>query len=48
MRGLKGVKEAEIDLDGKKIRIAVVHGTANVRNLVEKILRREVKYHSLK
>jgi len=45
VRGLKGVREAEVELDGQKIRVAVVHGTANVRNLVEKILRGEVKYH---
>jgi len=36
-RGLKGVKEAEIEVAGKKVRIAVAHGLANVEQVIEKI-----------
>jgi len=37
VRGLKGIKEAEIDIKGTKIRVAVAHGTGNVETLVNKI-----------
>ncbi|QTA37675.1 iron hydrogenase small subunit [Thermosipho ferrireducens] len=35
VRGLDGVKEAEVDVKGKKIKIAVAHGMANVRRLLD-------------
>lgn len=44
VRGLSGIKEAEVDVDGKKIRVAVAHGTAKVRELVDKIVSGEVYY----
>jgi NADH-quinone oxidoreductase subunit G len=37
VRGLQGVKEAEVDLDGKKIRIAVAHQMGNIAAVLEKI-----------
>lgn len=37
VRGLEGVREAEIDLKGKKIKIAVAHGMANVKRLLSDI-----------
>ena len=45
VRGLEGIREAEIDIDGKKVRVAVAHGLANARKLIEKILEGEVKYN---
>jgi NADH-quinone oxidoreductase subunit G len=36
-RGLRGVKEATIELKGKKIRLAVAHGTRNARQLMERL-----------
>ena len=36
-RGLKGVKEAEIEVAGKTVRIAVAHGLANVEQVLDKI-----------
>jgi len=36
-RGLKGVKEASIEIAGKTIRIAIAHGLANVEQVIEKI-----------
>jgi iron-only hydrogenase group A len=37
MRGLTGIKEAEIDLDGTKIKVAVAHTLKNARILLEQI-----------
>ncbi|GHU30842.1 ferredoxin [Spirochaetia bacterium] len=36
-RGMEGVKEAEIDLNGKKIRIAVAHQMGNIAAVLDKI-----------
>ena len=44
VRGLQGVKEAEIDLDGKKLNVAVAHGTANAQQLLDSIRSGEKKY----
>lgn len=47
VRGLKGVKKAEIDLDGEKIKVAVAHGLANVRDVLEQVKNRKpsLAYH---
>jgi len=37
VRGLSGVKETTVDIDGKKIRIAVAHGLGNVEYVLGKI-----------
>lgn len=37
VRGLQGVKEAEIDIKGTKVRIAVAHGLANVEYVLNKV-----------
>ncbi len=37
VRGLKGVKEAEIELDGEKIRVAVAHGLGNVKYVLDRV-----------
>ncbi|MDP8236081.1 MAG: [FeFe] hydrogenase, group A [Candidatus Erginobacter occultus] len=36
-RGIEGVKEGEIAIDGKPVRFAVAHGLANVEKVLEKI-----------
>ena len=41
VRGLDGLKEATVNLDGKKIKVAVVNGIGNI----EKILPKLKKYH---
>jgi len=38
IRGLKGVKEAEIDIDHIKIKVAVAHGLGNARRLLDKVV----------
>ena len=37
IRGREGVKAAEMELDGRKVRIGVVSGLGNAHNLIEKI-----------
>ncbi|MBQ9197274.1 MAG: iron hydrogenase small subunit [Clostridia bacterium] len=44
VRGLKGVKEAEIDLNGTKINVAVAHGTGNAQQLLDSVRSGEKQY----
>jgi len=37
VRGLQGVKEAEISINGSRIRVAVAHGLANVESVLEEV-----------
>ncbi|OHD16409.1 MAG: NADH:ubiquinone oxidoreductase [Spirochaetes bacterium GWD1_27_9] len=46
-RGLEGIKEATIDIDGTKINIAVTSGLGNARKILEKIQSGEAKYHAI-
>jgi len=45
LRGLTGCKEAEVDINGLKVRVAVVNGLANARILMDSIKRGEKDYH---
>ena len=45
VRGISGIKEAEYDLAGTKVRVAVVSGTANAAKLLDKIKKGEANYH---
>ena len=44
VRGFDGIKEAEIDLKGTKIKVAVAHGTGNAQKLLEAIKSGEKDY----
>lgn len=44
VRGLEFVKEAQIEIDGKAIKIAVVHGLANAGEVVELVKAKKVDY----
>ncbi len=44
-RGLEGVKEAEIDLDGTKVKVAIAHGLKNARKLLDQIKDGTSPYH---
>ncbi|SHH22480.1 NADH-dependent [FeFe] hydrogenase, group A6 [Thermosipho atlanticus] len=35
VRGLEGIREAEIDIKGKKFKVAIAHGTASVKRLLD-------------
>jgi len=45
VRGLDGIKEATVDIDGIEVRVAVSSGLGNARKLLEKIQSGECKYH---
>jgi NADH-quinone oxidoreductase subunit G len=45
VRGIKGIKEAEVDLDGTKVKVAIANGLGNARALLEKIRSGEASYH---
>ncbi|MBN1998138.1 iron hydrogenase small subunit, partial [candidate division KSB1 bacterium] len=45
VRGMEGIREAEIDLAGLKVKAAVANGLANARKLMEKIASGEADYH---
>jgi len=45
VRGMEGVRHAEIDLDGLKLKVAVASGLGNARTLLEKIQSGECQYH---
>lgn len=45
VRGLDGVKEAEVEIAGLKVRAAVANGLANARQLMKKIVAGEANYH---
>ncbi|NMA63662.1 MAG: ferredoxin [Syntrophomonadaceae bacterium] len=44
-RGMEGIKEAEIDLDGTVVKVAIGHGLANARKLMEQVRAGESPYH---
>ncbi len=46
VRGLNGVREAEVHLRGRTLKLAVAHGTRNARRLLERI-KAGAKYHFL-
>lgn len=45
VRGLEGVKEASVDADGTEVRVAVAHGLANARKLLDRVRSGEGNYH---
>lgn len=44
VRGMDGIKEAEVDLNGTKIKVAAAHTLKNARTLMEQIERGESPY----
>ena len=44
VRGLEGIKEAEIDLKGTKVKVAVANGLGNARKLMDLIKEGKVDY----
>lgn len=45
VRGLDGIKEATLDVAGQKIKVAVAHGLANARKLMELLVAGQTDYH---
>ncbi len=44
VRGTEGIKEAEVDLDGKKVRVAVAHSTGSAKALLDSVKSGEKSY----
>jgi len=45
VRGLEGIREAEIDVGSMKIKAAVAHGLSNAKKLLEMVKNGEKEYH---
>lgn len=45
LRGMEGIKEAEVNINGITLRTAVAHGLSNARRLLDKIKTGEAYYH---
>lgn len=47
VRGLDGLKEASVNINGKDIKIGVAHGLGNARELLKSIEKGEAHYHAI-
>lgn len=45
VRGFKGLKEATVEIDGREIKVAVVHGLGNAKKLLQEIKDGKAAYH---
>ena len=45
VRGMEGIREGAVEINGLTVKVAVVHGTANARKLLEKIKAGTADYH---
>ncbi|MCD8156006.1 MAG: [FeFe] hydrogenase, group A [Clostridiales bacterium] len=45
VRGMEGIKEAEIEIAGIRVKTAVAHGLSNAHKLIEKCRAGEAEYH---
>ncbi|HWQ31183.1 MAG TPA: NADH-dependent [FeFe] hydrogenase, group A6 [Negativicutes bacterium] len=47
LRGMEGLREATVDMAGKKLRIGIAHGLGNARRLLESIREGESQYDAI-
>lgn len=45
VRGLSGIKEGSLTMDGKEIRVAVAHGLGNAHELLARVRKEPDRYH---
>ncbi len=45
VRGMEGVKEATVNIDGTAVNVAVAHGLGNARKLLDRVRSGEANYH---
>ncbi len=45
VRGMEGIKEATVDVDGLAVKVAVAHGLSNAKVLMDKVRAGEADYH---
>ncbi|XMB86202.1 NADH-dependent [FeFe] hydrogenase, group A6 [Mycoplasmatota bacterium WC44] len=47
LRGIEGLREATVDVDGKELKIGIASGLGNARKLLESIQKGESEYHAI-
>lgn len=47
LRGIKGLREASVQVNGMELNIGIAHGLGNARKLLEDIRNGESKYHAI-
>lgn len=45
VRGMEGIKEAAVDLNGTEVKVAIAHGLSNARKLMDQVRAGESPYH---
>lgn len=45
VRGMEGIREAEVDINGLVLKLAIVHGLSNARHLMEQVKAGKSSYH---
>lgn len=45
VRGMEGIKEAQVNLDGLNLKVAVAHGLSNAKVLLEQVQKGKSPYH---
>lgn len=45
VRGLKGIKEAVVGINGREVRVAVANGLGNARRVLDTVINGEKEYH---
>ncbi|MEG6615457.1 [FeFe] hydrogenase, group A [Peptococcaceae bacterium 1198_IL3148] len=47
VRGIEGIKEASVEVDGTELKLAVANGIGNAEKLIQKIKKGEAFYHAV-
>jgi len=47
LRGIEGLREATVDINGKEINIGIANGLGNARKLLEEVRSGKSKYHAI-
>ena len=47
VRGLEGIREATVDMDGFPLKVGIAHGLGNARRMLEDIRSGKSKYHAI-
>lgn len=47
LRGSKGIREAQVEINGEKYNIAIAHGLGNARELLENVRDNKANYHAI-
>jgi NADH-quinone oxidoreductase subunit G len=47
LRGLEGIREASVDINGQEIKIAIANGLGNARKILENVRDGKCQYHAI-